>query len=73
MSNTLLNDLSKNLQRKTDYRCCKNGADKPISDIWPIIGASLIVMQCKETLVKLRLSIDFPQLFALHEFKSRNL
>ena len=24
------------LLRKTDYRCCKNVADKPISDIWPI-------------------------------------
>ena len=37
LSNTILNDLL----RKTDYRCCKNVADKPISDIWPINGASL--------------------------------
>ena len=27
--------------RKTDYHCCKNVADKPFFNIWPIIGASL--------------------------------
>ena len=29
-------------QKSADYRCCKNVADKPISDIWPIISASLL-------------------------------
>ena len=43
----LLNDF--HLLIKTDYRCCKNVADKLISDILPIIGASLECIYCDIT------------------------